>query len=51
MTGPATADPEGYIAWLDDVGVADVALVGGKAASLGELRRCLEGKGVEALLS
>ncbi len=29
------------IAWLDTVGAADVARVGGKAASLGELGRAL----------
>ncbi len=31
------------IAWLDEVGQADVSLVGGKGASLGEMRRALQG--------
>ncbi len=31
------------IAWLDEVGQADVGLVGGKGASLGEMRRALRG--------
>jgi pyruvate,water dikinase len=33
------------IAWLDSVGAGDSALVGGKAASLGELRHALSGTG------
>ena len=32
---------KGYIRWFDDLGVADVALVGGKTASLGELYSAL----------
>ncbi len=31
------------IAWLDEVGQADVGLVGGKGASLGEMRKTLRG--------
>ncbi len=31
------------IAWLDEVGQADVGLVGGKGASLGEMRKALRG--------
>ncbi|MFN4218510.1 MAG: phosphoenolpyruvate synthase [Candidatus Bipolaricaulia bacterium] len=31
------------IAWLDEVGQADTSLVGGKGASLGEMRRALQG--------
>jgi pyruvate,water dikinase len=31
------------IAWLDEVGRADVGLVGGKGASLGEMRKALRG--------
>ncbi|MDE2488848.1 MAG: phosphoenolpyruvate synthase, partial [Alphaproteobacteria bacterium] len=32
-----------YIRWFDDLGLADVPLVGGKTASLGELHRLLAG--------
>jgi pyruvate,water dikinase len=31
------------IAWLDEIGQADVGLVGGKGASLGEMRKALRG--------
>jgi hypothetical protein len=34
------------IRWFDDVGIGDLAEVGGKNASLGELRRNLAGAGV-----
>jgi pyruvate,water dikinase len=35
-----------YIRWFDDLGVQDVGLVGGKNASLGEMRRHLSGLGI-----
>lgn len=35
-----------WIRWFDEIGMADVALVGGKNASLGELRRALGSLGV-----
>lgn len=35
-----------FIRWFDDLGIADVPLVGGKNASLGEMRRELSGLGV-----
>ena len=37
---------ESWIRWFDELGLGDVALVGGKNASLGELRRALAPKGV-----
>lgn len=36
-----------WIRWFDDVGIDDVALVGGKNASLGEMRRELGALGVQ----
>ncbi len=38
-------DPE-YIAWFDALGSGDVARVGGKNASLGEMVRALKSEGV-----
>ncbi|MFN8610642.1 MAG: phosphoenolpyruvate synthase [Vulcanimicrobiota bacterium] len=35
-----------YIRWFDDLGLQDVGLVGGKNASLGEMRRNLSGLGI-----
>ena len=35
-----------WIRWFDDVGMDDVATVGGKNASLGEMRRALTPLGV-----
>jgi hypothetical protein len=35
-----------YIRWFDEIGAADVALVGGKNASLGEMVRELSAQGV-----
>ena len=35
-----------YVAWLEDLGSGDVARVGGKNASLGEMIRSLKGQGV-----
>ena len=40
-----TADTR-FIRWFSEIGVADVALVGGKNASLGEMYRELEGQGI-----
>ena len=46
----AVTDPEGfgagYVLSLDEVGLNDIAAVGGKTASLGELRRLLRGQAV-----
>lgn len=42
----AIADHQPLIVWLDDVGAEDVALVGGKIASLGEMYRALRPRGV-----
>ena len=39
-------DTVSYIRWFSDIGLRDVALVGGKNASLGELYRELTGRGV-----
>ncbi len=36
-----------YVKWFDEVGKEDVALVGGKNASLGEMIRNLQAKGVD----
>ncbi len=38
--------PEQFIRWFSDLGIADVPLVGGKNASLGEMVRELGGQGV-----
>lgn len=38
--------PTGYILSFDDIGLDDIAAVGGKTASLGELRRLLRGQAV-----
>ena len=35
-----------WIRWLDDIGMADVPVVGGKNASLGEMRRGLAPLGI-----
>ncbi len=35
-----------YILWFDDIGLEDIPWVGGKNASLGEMRRELAGKGI-----
>jgi pyruvate,water dikinase len=34
------------IRWFDDIGMADIAIVGGKNASLGEMRRALTPLGI-----
>jgi pyruvate,water dikinase len=41
------AGPGGLIRWFDEVGIDDIALVGGKNASLGELYRELVPRGVK----
>lgn len=43
---PGRAVPGDYVLGLDDVGLDDIASVGGKTASLGELRRLLRGGAV-----
>ncbi len=40
-------DEKKYVMWFEDTGIQDVALVGGKNASLGEMIRNLEPKGVQ----
>ncbi len=39
-------DPSNYVRWFDQIGIADLAQVGGKNASLGEMIRELVPKGV-----
>ncbi|HKJ07668.1 MAG TPA: phosphoenolpyruvate synthase [Gammaproteobacteria bacterium] len=41
-----SADTQSYIRWFGELGVGDVALVGGKNASLGEMYRALVPKGI-----
>jgi hypothetical protein len=36
-----------YILWFDEIGLGDIPLVGGKNASLGEMRRELTKQGVD----
>ena len=43
MTAPPTTD---RILWFDDLGLGDVPRVGGKNASLGEMRRALTPRGI-----
>jgi pyruvate, water dikinase len=43
---PETARSQALILWFDEVGIADLHLVGGKNASLGEMIRQLAPKGV-----
>ena len=43
----ATVNDKDYIRWFSDLGVGDVAMVGGKTASLGELYSALSGAGVK----
>ncbi len=45
-TRPLEGTASGYVRWFDELGVGDVALVGGKNASLGELQRALRPHGV-----
>jgi len=45
MTAAATQQP--YIKWFADIGIADIPIVGGKNASLGEMVRELTDKGVK----
>ena len=40
-------EAESYIKWFSEIGIEDVPLVGGKTASLGEMFRELEPKGVK----
>jgi pyruvate,water dikinase len=46
MSRIATAKATEWIRWFDQVGISDVALVGGKNASLGEMVRELTSEGV-----
>ena len=41
-----TSKTESLVLWFEDVGIADVPLVGGKNASLGEMIQQLSAKGV-----
>jgi pyruvate,water dikinase len=43
----ATQRPTALVLWFDEVGLGDVARVGGKNASLGEMYRALSPKGVK----
>ena len=42
MASPAVS----FIRWFDDLGIHDIPVVGGKNASLGELRRALSASGI-----
>jgi len=42
-----TSKPHPFIKWFADTTIADIPLVGGKNASLGEMVRELAGKGVK----
>lgn len=44
---PKAATPSRFIKWFADISIADVPLVGGKNASLGEMYRELASKGVK----
>ena len=46
-TQETAVNDKSYIRWFSDLGVADVAMVGGKTASLGELYSALSGEGVK----
>jgi pyruvate,water dikinase len=46
-TRPHREGASGCIRWFDELGADDVALVGGKNASLGELRRAMRAEGIE----
>jgi hypothetical protein len=41
---PGLEDQLNYIRWFGEIGVSDVAKVGGKGANLGELNRAGEGR-------
>ncbi|MFP3983453.1 MAG: phosphoenolpyruvate synthase [Desulfurivibrionaceae bacterium] len=43
---PEEKHKEAFILWFDEIGIGDVALVGGKNASLGEMHQKLTEKGV-----
>lgn len=47
MTSPRHPGDDRFIAWFEAIGNDDVPLVGGKAASLGELSRALAGSGAQ----
>ena len=46
LTSTRTAKEESLILWLDEIGIEDIPLVGGKNASLGEMIQQLKPKGV-----
>lgn len=46
MTAPATPRADVHVMWFEDTGIGDIASVGGKNASLGELSRSLQSAGV-----
>ena len=46
MTAPATPRADVHVMWIADTGIGDIASVGGKNASLGELSRSLRSAGV-----
>ena len=46
MTAPATSPADVHVKWFEDTGIGDIASVGGKNASLGELSRSLQSAGV-----
>ena len=46
MTADKNTGGNRWIRWFDDIGMADVPAVGGKNASLGEMRRALTPLGI-----
>jgi pyruvate,water dikinase len=46
-TSPQASKEESLVLWFEEVGIADIPLVGGKNASLGEMIRQLTPKGVK----
>jgi pyruvate, water dikinase len=45
-TNASSAKEQGLLVWFEDCGIADVPIVGGKNASLGEMIRNLRAKGI-----
>ncbi|VXC22774.1 phosphoenolpyruvate synthase [Arthrobacter sp. 9AX] len=46
MTAPARSLTNAHVKWIENTGIGDIASVGGKNASLGELSRALRSAGV-----
>lgn len=46
QSAPGSSKTDSLVLWFEDVGIADVSLVGGKNASLGEMIQQLSAKGV-----